>query len=166
MTLDTTAPIKPNESLGGIRLRTHIGELQNLIEEAWISQISHGETTRVFLGGPFEACYTIAEVVVVSADIRNGSVYKLSAINGYRGTLFDNVRIGTRVSDVLALPGATYDDCDQAIVFDNTPGVALSVSADDPCIEELQNLSVTAITVFAAEMLEPVGTGPEPSSFS
>ncbi|MDY7077478.1 MAG: hypothetical protein SXV54_11205 [Chloroflexota bacterium] len=156
--LQIDAPIIPNQSLGGLGLRTSIVEIQDVVMEL---QIEHLTSKRKLfsLPSPFEAKYEFEnEKVTVCVDVRNGKIYQLTALPGYMGLLFDKIYVGMRVADAMALePDLYYDEATEIIRCKGCPGLAIDVPEIDPPPELVPRMAIHAINVYAKEAFTPTG---------
>ncbi len=156
------ARIVPNESLGGLRLRTKLLELQELVA-------GFLDPSSFRLISPFVAVYTLeGGAIKIDVDVRNGKVSMLSALSGYRGELFEKIHVGMKVKDAVAAePRLYYDEFTESIVCKGVKGLAIDVP-DIPLASDLQDKSLTfsdqvlemnisSISVFAAEIESPRG---------
>ena len=132
--LDVNAPILPWKGLGNIPLYTHIKDLRDWLDR----ERAVGE-----LIGRFVIRYTIPDQISMFIDPLNGKLFKLVALSGYKGRLFDQIYIGQPIDEVLRLePSFEYDDFEE--VFVSPKGVFLET---DPCTH-----TVDCISVFVKEL--------------
>lgn len=148
------APIVPNESLGGLTLRTKISDIQDLFTGLELYQ-----SGSFSLVGPFEARYRLgAGEIEVGVDVRNGKVFKLIAGPGYRGTLLGSVSVGMVVGEAMEHePCLRYDEAEEAVLYQGRPGVMLDVPEIDPLPEAVPTLPISAISVYAVEAFRGEG---------
>jgi hypothetical protein len=143
------APIVPNVGLGGLELRRPIAEIAPLLNRL------PGRYTRkdwVEVDPPWEIRYLLG-AVMVAADVRTGMIFKLSALEGYTGLLFDEISVGMTVRDAQRLePQLYYDEGRELLLVRDTPGVSLDVPEIDPDPAEVPAMRISAISVFAAEI--------------
>ncbi len=146
--------IIPNEGLGGLKVRAHLADLQDLVMGLGLYQ--KGECR---LAAPFEARYRLGDgEIEMSVDVRNGKVFKLTAGLGYQGLLCGTVGVGMAAGEAMRRePGLRYDEAEEAIVLDGCPGVLLDVPEVDPLPETVPALTISAISVYAAEAFSPAG---------
>ena len=154
-------PIIPNFGLGGLRIRTPLIEIQKSVSEGSIFGAVRYEMASVF-----EARYYVADgAVAIGVDIRNGKVFRLSAMAGYTGLLFGKVAVGMRVADAFALvPGLYHNEADGVIYCRDPdregadiPGLAIDVGEDDPIPRLVPSMNIHAISVFIAELFSEEG---------
>ncbi len=132
--LDVNAPILPWRGLGNIPLYTHIKDLREWLEK-------HSSDPVVY--GPFWVRYEVKNQLYLYFDILTGKLFKLAAISGYKGRLFDQIYIGQPIDEVLRLePSFEYEDFEE--VFVSPKGVFLET---DPCTH-----TVDCISVFVKEL--------------
>jgi hypothetical protein len=146
--LKLDADIKPNEGLGGIRLRVSLGDIQDLIP-SWepAGQQSYKLVSR------FEARYSLMDgAIEVAVDVRNGKIFKLIAGKGYGGTLLGKIKVGMKVSEAISLESRLfYDEGEELITCRGVEGVSLDIPEIDPPPELVPNMEISAISVFAEE---------------
>lgn len=146
--VDLDAPIIPNSSLGGLKLRMRVIDIQDTL-------IALGSTREgsVELGSPFDARYHFGEgEVTVAVDVRNGKVFMLCASLGYRGLLFGKIFVGMKVRDAMALePHLYYDEAEEVILCKRVPGLSIDIPEIDPLPESVPEMTISAINVFAEE---------------
>jgi len=154
--LDLNEPISPDVGLGGLRLRTSLIFIQKSITHALVSR-----TGRYEMVDAFEARYYVAEgAVAIGVDIRNGKVFRLSAMRGYTGVLFGRVAVGMRVSEAFALVPNLYHNEALGLIKCRDPhqgdadiaGLAIDVGVDDPVPRLVPSMSIHAISVYIANI--------------
>ena len=132
--LDVNAPILPWKGLGNIPLYTHIKDLRDWLDR----ERAAGE-----LIGRFVIRYTIPDQISMFIDPLNGKLFKLVALSGYKGSLFNKIYVGQPEEEALRLePSFKYDDFEE--VFVSPKGVFLET---DPCTH-----TVDCISVFVKEL--------------
>ncbi len=132
--LDVNAPILPWKGLGNIPLYTTIKELRH-----WLDAMR----AKSLLIGRFWIRYEIKDVVYLFFDLTNGKLFKLVALSGYKGSLFNKIYVGQPEEEALRLePSFEYDDFEE--VFVSPKGVFLET---DPCTH-----TVDCISVFVKEL--------------
>ncbi|MBA4602111.1 hypothetical protein H2C83_07220 [Thermoactinomyces sp. AMNI-1] len=130
------APILPWKGMGGIRLYSHISQFYDLIV--------HSKSEPVLLG-KFLIRYEIKDSVDLWFNIMNGKLFKITALKNYKGKLFDKIRIGMHIDEVLQHePSFIYDDfeevyCSPKGVFIETDPVEHSVLWIAVYVKELEN---------------------------
>ncbi|MCA1790139.1 MAG: hypothetical protein LC667_09860 [Thioalkalivibrio sp.] len=104
---------------------------------------------------PYQAWYRLGKGAVgVFADVRTGTVFKLSAYPGYAGKLFDVITPGMLLEQVItADPRFYYDEGQDLVLCEGVGGLELELSQDDPPSHELLHLPVVAITVWDTDLL-------------
>jgi hypothetical protein len=151
--INTIAPIVPNESLGGLRLRTYLLEIAELVRGLGVTTPGRYE-----LASPFEARYLFGDgSVQVAVDVRNGRIFKLIASEAYRGT-FGAVRVGMPLRDaIIEDPRLYYDEAEECVLCRGVEGITIDVPVVDPDPCQVPELPISAICVFAAEILTQQG---------
>ena len=149
--LQIDAPIQPGVGLGGIELHGSVQELSPLLEETFLDR-AHEEPW-YWMASPWEVRYSLG-AVEVGVDVRTGRIFKLSAKEGYQGTLFDEIRVGMLVADALALdPRIAYDEGESLLTVRGCMGVTLDIAAPDPDPRTVPMMPISAISVLESEVL-------------
>lgn len=103
--IDLNAPIVPWEGMGGIKLYSHLRDLQNLIK---------AEHAKSFLYDNFLVRYDMANKVYLFFNLVNGKLFKITALKNYKGKLFGQISIGMHIDEVLKIePSFIYDDFEE-----------------------------------------------------
>jgi hypothetical protein len=146
--INLDAPIVPNSGLGGLKLRLRAIDIQDLL--MGLGSTREGSFR---LASPFDARYYLGKgEVAVAVDARNGKVFMLSASGGYRGSLFEHIFVGMKVSDAMALePHLYYDEAEEMILCRGVPGLSIDIPDIDPRPESVPEMVISAINVFAEE---------------
>ncbi len=152
--MDINADIVPNVGLGGFLLRNKITEYLEVFVKLKQDNAIEFEQT-----GLFEACYKIKSCALeVYVDIRNSKVYKIAAVAGYKGGLNHNIYVGMSIEDAFTINSDLYfREADSAVLCKNTEGIAIDLGVDDPWPEEIMELNVDSIVVFAPEVFSALG---------
>ncbi|HEX8218696.1 MAG TPA: hypothetical protein VF914_05725 [Chloroflexia bacterium] len=147
--LSLVAPIIPNEGLGGLRLRTEIRQIQDLILK---QSLTRRDMYR--LAGPFVAEYKLGEgEIQVSVDVRDGRIYQLTAGEGYKGGLFSNIFVGMAVTEAMRIqPGLFYDEAESLIRYKGVGGLAIDLPEDDLPPALVPQMHIHSISVYAVEI--------------
>lgn len=140
--IDIYEKIIPNESLGGLKLRTKLKDIQNLIKG------------KFQLTKPFEARYLLGNnEIEVTVDVRNGKIYQLTANFGYKGKLFNKIAVGMKVSKAMKYESNLfYDEGEEAIFCKEVSGLIINISEIDPPPDIVENLNISSISVYAKEI--------------
>ena len=156
--LQANAPIVPNQSLGGLKLRTSAVLIQDLIMQLKTTYLISKK--RMFrLASPFEAMYEFEkEGIAVYVDVRNGKIHRLTALPGYKGVLFGKICVGMKIADAMMFESRLYyDEPNEVIYCRGCPGLAIDVPEADPFPEYVPQLQIHAISVYAEEAFTPAG---------
>lgn len=141
-------PILPNQSLGGIALRQPIEALEHLLNQIPTRYI---DTSWCEIYPPWEVRYLLGPIAVAT-DVRNGRIFKLLALPGYKGALFGTIRVGMIIQEVQALePRLYFEGASETFLIAGCPGVALDISEIDPDPHKLPEMPISAISVYAVE---------------
>lgn len=150
--MDIVADILPAEGLGGFCLGKKISEYSNILEMYNILDKLKYEQANIY-----STRYSFVDIPIeINVDTRTGSIYKISALEGYLGMLGQSIKIGSSAQDVLNLRQEYYyDECDEAIYSKTVQGVSIELNADDPLPNEINDLKVKYISVFQPEIFKP-----------
>jgi hypothetical protein len=150
MRIDIGAPIVPGESLGAIHLGTNVREVRDPLFEA-----SLPEAGAYTLLTPFQAWYRLAgERVGMHVDVRTGTIFKLSAYQGYTGTLFGRVSVGMTAREAMAADSRLYyDPGNDLVLCEHVGGIELELSVDDPDPREVPSLPIVGISIWDPDLL-------------
>jgi hypothetical protein len=149
MRLHPDADIIPNHSLGGLKLRTRLYDVQDLIVGVgMLGKVSFALT------GPFVAVYRFADSeIALAVDVRNGQIFRLTAYPGYRGSLFGKLRVGMRVAEAMELdPRLFYNEAEGFICCSGVAGLVIDIPEIDPPPDQVPQMMISAISVYAAEI--------------
>ncbi len=147
--IDVDAPILPGEGLGGLHLRIPIAQLQRVLEEQLVA--AGGRLDWLSMANLAEAKYRLGPIEI-AVDVRNGKVFKLTALSGYRGLLFGQLAVGMPVAHALELdPRLSYDEAEEVLLVRGCNGVTLDVPAIDPNPQAVPAMRIQAISVVAPE---------------
>ena len=144
-------PIIPGVGLGGLRVGTHLTQIQESIADM-IDQ----RTNRVEVASLFEARYYVAEgAVAIGVDIRKGKIFRLSALAGYRGLLFGRIGVGMKVADAFVRIPALYHNDALGLIKYRDPdsdgadltGMAIDVGVYDPPAQLVPSMTIHSISV-------------------
>ena len=135
--LDIYAPIIPYEGLGGLRLYSTIEELLPVLNGLEITvDKSYYNWIR----------YDIKDTVSLFFHNKNRKLWKLSALDNYKGKLFGKIGIGTTEEQLVALePSFAFDEFEE--VFESPKGIFIESYAD--------NLQIFSISVYIKELNDP-----------
>jgi hypothetical protein len=141
--------IIPGQELGGVAVGTPFVRLANTLTEARVkNSVEYSMSTL------FEASYYMRDFnVEIVVDVRNGKISRLTAREGYVGTLSNGVGVGTQVREAIRMePRFYYDEAEELILCRGVPGIALELAAIDPYPDAVLEMPVHAISVYAAEI--------------
>lgn len=151
---DVHAPIVPNRGLGGIDLRTPIRHLND-----YIPLLGVALDGSFFLRHPFEAVYSVCEnSIQICVDVRNGKIFKLTALAGYGGKLVPGLTVGMTVREAMKVDHFVYyNESLEVLQIRNRIGISMDLPVVDPPVEKVQDLAISAISVYAEECFTPAG---------
>ncbi|GED61025.1 hypothetical protein ABER61_22460 [Brevibacillus formosus] len=99
------APILPWIGIGNLNLYSHISNFYPLL--------SKGEV-KVKLLGKFLVRYEVNNSIDLWFNLMNGKLFKLTALSNYTGTLFESIKIGMHIDEVLKIePSFEYDEFEE-----------------------------------------------------
>lgn len=148
--MDISADILPDISLGGFKLRSSLGDIQEELEELYRQSMVVFQHYRLF-----EVTYRLsAGAISIAVDIRNGKIHRLSAGQGYQGTLFEAIKVGMPVGTALGIePRLYYDDAEEMVFCRGVPGVSIEVPNTIAYAgKALTDLPIDSISVFVREL--------------
>lgn len=149
--ININAPIIPNESLGGVKLRENKNSLIRQLKQNNISyEVSYENENnkRVSLFS------ILREIIIVSVDNKNSKIFRITAKTGYFACLFDKIKIGDTLQDILNCDeGFFYDEREDTILSSKHPGVSLDLDVPDYLATDVINPKVESISVFAKESM-------------
>ncbi|TQR39809.1 hypothetical protein C7Y47_01925 [Lysinibacillus sphaericus] len=135
--IDLEAPIVPWIGMGNIKLYSHINDLYSLIEQ---------QCKQPTLLGNFLIRYEIDNSIDLWFNLLNDKIFKITTLENYKGTLFNKIRVGMHIDEVLKLePSFIYDEFEE--VYCSSKGVYIET---DPV-----NNTVLWISVFIKEIDDP-----------
>ncbi|WP_054948661.1 hypothetical protein [Numidum massiliense] len=134
MKVDLNAPIEPWKGLGGISLYTHISEFYGPLQDFNV------EADIVW---KFLISYEVDNEAIIWFNVINGKIYKLTALENYKGLLFNQIHVGMHIDDVLKIEHSfEYDEFEE--VYESPKGVYIET---DPITHR-----VICISVFVKEI--------------
>lgn len=99
------APIIPWKEMGGIKLYSHISDFYSIIKQLNDADALLGKTL---------VRYEIKDEVLLWFNLFNGKLFKITALKGYTGKLFEKISIGMPIEDVLKIePDFEYDEFEE-----------------------------------------------------
>jgi hypothetical protein len=132
--IDLNAPIIPWEGMGGIKLYSHISQFFDTIDNLDESDV---------LLGKFLIRYELESSVDLWFNLMNSKLFKITALEDYKGKLFGNIHIGMHIDDVLKIePSFVYDDFEE--VYCSPKGIFIET---DP-----EKNTVLWISVYVKEL--------------
>ncbi|MBN8585920.1 MAG: hypothetical protein J0M37_12590 [Ignavibacteria bacterium] len=153
--ININAPIIPNESLGGIKLRENKNSLIGQLKQNKISyEVSYEneDNKRVSLFSILE------EIIIVSVDNKNSKIFRVTANAGYIACLFDKIKIGYTLQDVINTgEGFYYDEREDTILSSKHHGVSLDLDVPDYLATDVINPKIGSISVFAEDSMSLEG---------
>ncbi len=134
--INLNVPIVPWEGMGGIKLYSHLRDLQDLIKT---------ENAKSFLYDNFQVRYEIPDKLYLFFNLVNGKLFKITTLSNYTGKLFNEICVGTHIDEVLRIePSFVYDDfeevyCSPKGIFIETDPVEHTVLWISVYIKEIDN---------------------------
>jgi hypothetical protein len=155
MQIDLTAPVVPAESLGGLQIRTHVTDIDDLLRGIGTTSPGTFELVR-----PYEARFSFGDGSVEAAvDIRNGRIFKLIGRRNYKGC-FGAVALGMIAAEVFRHDSRFFfDDAEGYFFCKGVPGLAIELPDDDPDPQQVLRLPISAFSVYAPGINTADGQG-------
>lgn len=120
MVLDVTAEIKPFDGFGEIKLYSTREELKHLLER-------EGTTSRIIFDDWIQ--YDIDDSVELLFHLKNDKLFRITALDNYKGKLFGEIGIGTTEEELLECePSFVYDDFEE--VWESSKGIYIEMDAE------------------------------------
>ena len=136
MKLDINAPIIPFEGLGGISLYSTREELKELLNSK--TSVKH-----TIFDGTIE--YQIGNDVLLFFSLANDRLFKISALENYKGKLFKKIKIGTTEEELIAIePSFKYNNFEE--FWETSKGASIETDSTH---------RVICIGVYVHELLMP-----------
>lgn len=133
-----------------MRLRTPIADYEDLLLATFIER--QGTREWIEMAHLFEARYRLGPVEI-AVDVRSGQVFKVTAHEGYRGSLPDGIHIGMTVAGAQQIdPRLYYDEGEALLLIHGHDGITLNIPEDDPDPATVPAIRINAISVFAPEL--------------
>lgn len=125
--LDWDAPILPWTGLGNVKLYAKLGALEEVIASRRAKKFAyHTHLVR----------YEIPGKLYLFFHLTNEKLFKLTALENYRGALFGCIRMGMRMEEVLRLePSFRYDAFEE--VYYSPKGVYIETDAENNTVRWL-----------------------------
>ena len=119
MGIDIYAPIIPYEGLGGIKLYSTREELKDILEMDGVTKDKEP------WGGAIQ--YYIEYKISLIFCVANDKLYKIAALEGYKGKAFGKVGIGMTEKELVeAEPSFIYDDFEE--IWITHKGIAITMN--------------------------------------
>jgi hypothetical protein len=134
--LDLNAPIIPWKGMGNVVLYTHLRDLHESMKK---------ENIKAFLYDNYLVRYEILDKIYLFFNLVNGKLFKITALENYKGKLFGDIYIGMHIDEVLKRePSFVYDDfeevyCSSKGIYIETDPVEHTVLWISIYIKELDN---------------------------
>lgn len=123
------APILPWKGIGGLKLHSHISEFAPLLAQ---------QSVKEKLLGKFLIRYEINDSIDLWFNVINGKLFKITALSNYTGALFEKIKIGMHIDDVLEIePSFVYDEFEE--VYCSNKGIYIET---DPTTDTVLWISV------------------------
>lgn len=107
--------------MGDIKLYSHINKFYSIIEQYGKQPIPLGK---------YLVRYEIDNTLDLWFNLLNGKLFKLTATINYKGTLFNKIKTGMHIDDVIKIePSFVYDDFEE--VYYSPKGVYLETDPVD-----------------------------------
>lgn len=119
MTFDEKAPIIPFVGLGGIKLYSTRQKLKDLLAAKGVkSQILNSTWIK----------YDVQNAIELFFHLRNDKLFKITTLENYKGTLFNQIKVGTPKAQMLKIePTFVYNDFEE--VWETEKGAFIEMDA-------------------------------------
>ena len=136
MSIDINAPIVPFEGMGGIKLYAKLEDLNDILSQEGVIMKKMHPWIR----------FQIRDAMYLFFHKKNGKLFKMTTLDGYKGKLWDKISTDTVEKTLLSLDDSfVWDDWEE--VWQSPKGVI---------IEGYDGTGLcTWISVYVKEMLEP-----------
>lgn len=143
--------IVPNLRVGDFELRRRIVDYDATLRDDYIQR--GGVTTQFcFFADLYDVRYRLGDIEL-GVDVRTGRIYRVTVLTESGGR-FGAVTVGQLVRDAIALdPRIYYDEAEGTLFVQGVNGIVLDVAADDPDPAVVPSLSLSAISVYAHEVV-------------
>lgn len=145
--IDINQDILPSFGLGGLLIGMHVEDIQHLFE--WDLKVRGGGN---FLLQNLTVRYFLAKRTIgVDVDVRNGIIFRISALEGYKGLLMDKVSVEMNTGKAISLmPSLKYYEAENILTSKAVSGFCIEL-ADDYSPEEVERFPIHAISVFQGD---------------
>ncbi len=121
MIISKTDQIFPNLQIGGLKIGDSLDEHLDFLKSFAYEE---GKTQ---MQGPFHVEYIYENFASIVFNIINSKLAKVGVYNDFKGTIFDEVRIGMPIKYIIKiLPDMYYNDNEESYFIPNFKGISLS----------------------------------------
>lgn len=140
--------IVPNCNVENIFLRKKITEYSEMLAQ----QKSHG-LLEFEEPDEYTGCYHLKGLYLeIYVDKRNEKIYKIAVLKGFSGAFEEKIRLGMTIPDACEKdPRLYFKESESIMLFKGIEGICIDLGVDDPWPDELDDLCVDSIIVFATE---------------
>lgn len=132
--IDLDAPIIPWEGIGNIKLYSTLDELREFVDDVDTKKFEYYKNL---------VRYEVPGEIYLFFNLINRKLFKITALEDYRGALSEKIKIGMHITEVLKIePSFQYDDFEE--VYCSPQGVYIETDAE--------NNTVSWISVFVKEL--------------
>ncbi len=146
------APIEPEIGIGNIKLLSNVIHLRDIILNSLDGIIpgtnSQGDWVCDFKF-PDWATFSYRGIIKVYSNIYSRLIVRIELNNGYEGTLWGKIRVGSKVSELIDLKPETTFDEELLFVGDNF-NVSFSIDYENE-IEKIEDIKEKKITQIRRE---------------
>ncbi|SCM83024.1 conserved hypothetical protein [uncultured Sporomusa sp.] len=132
--IDLEAPIVPWEGIGNIKLYSTIDELKKIVEDKDTRRFEYYENL---------VRYEVPGKIYLFFNLINRKLFKITALEKYQGALFEQIKMGMHIREVLQIePSFQYDEFEE--VYCSPKGIYIETDAE--------HNTVQWISVFVKEL--------------
>ena len=141
MKINLQAPIIPGESIGSIKVKTNINQVENF---------NSFEQERVINKYFPDLDLIIYKTDSVSFWVKKGFITQIMAHGNYEGKLFDLIGIGSTINDIEKLIDPVDEDNEDNLIIEGIKGLCFEVRL--PPDNDLNSTPIAEIFVFPEEL--------------
>ncbi|MBD1584033.1 hypothetical protein [Pseudoalteromonas sp. S16_S37] len=147
--------IMPNMGVGDIYLRRTLSEYSKLLAEKKSQNLLEVKD----LDDGTQIYHLIDMYLELFVDKRNGKICKIAMLKGFEGSFEEKIYVGMTIPEACKNDSRLYfKESESLMFFEGVKGICVELGVDDPWPEELKNLYVDSIAIFAEEAFTFEGT--------
>ncbi len=157
------APIVPGESIGEIKLDTHISELFEWLNYSYSSRNDPEKLDKLsfecyghFTGPPVISYSCLEKAIFFQINVFTGRIFNISCHEGYRGKFLGRIGIGSTIGEAFKVDNSLkYYSPHNAIYSMNNPGISFEVGdlGDNDVFELFSDTKIEHILIGSKNKL-------------